>query len=147
MAFYLLSVHLYNMSFLLQIEIFYKKIINLNIDITSLVVLSGGHFGGQAQLSGPNFWPPVWPPKWPSAFITVRLGGLVRGLKKFWPHQWPFVRFPTLFIGDKWKYFQLILQICSSSYRITITYLLQLNMNVGYDFFTTVTIVTLTSKQ
>ncbi|RNA44998.1 hypothetical protein BpHYR1_042310 [Brachionus plicatilis] len=29
-------------------------------------------------------------------FLTVRLGGLVRGLKNFWPHQWPFVRFPTL---------------------------------------------------
>ncbi|RNA27086.1 hypothetical protein BpHYR1_028559 [Brachionus plicatilis] len=25
-------------------------------------------------------------------FITVRLGGLVRGSKKFWPHQWWFVR-------------------------------------------------------
>ncbi|RMZ98495.1 hypothetical protein BpHYR1_041274 [Brachionus plicatilis] len=76
-----------------------------------------GHFGGQiksaflikrnlflaGQLRGPNFWPPVWPPKWPSTFITVRLGSLVRGLKNFWPHQWPFVRFPTLKKIDKDK--------------------------------------------
>ena len=87
-----------------------KLLANLNFSEYGLIAnLNVYDLAG--QLRGPNFWPPAWPPKWPSAIVTVRQGGLVHGQKIFWPHQWPFVRLPTLVLSFLEHYF---LKFCSA---------------------------------